>query len=271
MSRVIVDAVEPIIDRELPVLQDGSGFVRLVDYTGGDERVLQAARVCFRGGDNESEGRVKDQALIRQLLESDPPHWSPFEQVLTRWHCRMPIFVARQWVRHRTARLNELSGRYSILSDRYPDKADFYLPDEEHTRSKAAPGVVRSVLENSCRDAFKKYERLVALGTAKELARAVLPLSTYTEWYWNIDLHNLFNFFRLRLDSHAQLEMRRYAYTMSWVVQKLVPISWGAFYEYHLSRSNVIKEEMYDEVWAQLNKEEGTLHEELYNCGGARD
>lgn len=253
MARVIVEEIEPIIDRELPVLQDGSGFVRLVDYTGGDERVLQAARVCYRGNDNESEGYEKDRALIFRLLKSDPSHWSPFEQVLTTWHCRMPIFAARQWVRHRTARLNELSGRYSILADRYPDKANFYLPEDRHTRSKAHPEEVRMILDSSCTASFKQYEKLVALGTAKELARAVLPMNTYTEWYWNIDLHNLFHFFRLRLDSHAQLEMRRYAYAMSWAIQKLVPISWAAFDEFHLSKSNVIVEEMYDDVWTQLD------------------
>jgi len=192
--------------------------------------------------------------LIRRLLKSDPSHWSPFEQVLTTWHCRMPIFVARQWVRHRTARLNELSGRYSILSDRYPDKADFYLPEERHTRTKPDNvELVRTVLQVSCERAFERYQRLIELGTAKELARAVLPMSTYTEWYWNIDLHNLFHFFRLRLDSHAQLEMRRYAYAMSWVIQKLVPISWEAFDEFHLSKSHVLKEEMYSDVWAQLD------------------
>ena len=258
MSRTVVREVDSIIDKEFPVLQDGSGFVRLIDYTGGDERVVQAARVSYRGGDAESEGPLKDRELIQRLLRNDPPHWSPFEQVLTTWHCRMPIFVARQWIRHRTARVNELSGRYSILSDRYPDKADFYIPSEGHTRSKVDPIVVRTILGSSCRTAFKDYEKLVALGTAKELARAVLPLATYTEWYWNIDLHNLFNFFQLRLDSHAQLEMRRYAYVMSWIVQRLVPMSWGAFAASRLHDSTILVEEMYGDVWAQLNEEEGT-------------
>lgn len=237
MAHEIVPKAEEILDKEYPVLN--LGFVRLVDYLGGDERIVQSARVSYGKG---TKNYRTDRGLIRYLMRHK--HTSPFEQVLLSFHAKMPIFVARQWVRHRTARLNEISGRYSIL------KNEFYIPDKEHInpqskdnkqgRSKGTypaqelEEILRDIKEDQ-KNAYEDYKKLIGKDVAKELARINLPVSTYTEWYWNIDLHNLFHFLKLRMDSHAQYEIRAYADKMGEITKKVAPIAWEAFEDYQLN------------------------------------
>jgi thymidylate synthase (FAD) len=225
MAHCISAEAEAVLDKEIPVLD--KGFVRLVDYMGGDERVVQAARVSYGEG---TKSYREDAALIDYLLRHR--HTSPFEQVILTFHVKLPIFVARQWIRHRTARLNEISGRYSVMKD------DFYLPapedlalqssDNKQGRSEEAlePGIaekVRAALEKGQKEAFAAYSSLIDEGIARELARINLPLSLYTEWYWQIDLHNLFHFLSLRMNRHAQKEIRLYAEKLFEIAGKVAP------------------------------------------------
>jgi thymidylate synthase (FAD) len=189
--------------------------------------VVQAARVSYGAG---TRSYREDAGLIDYLLRHH--HTSPFEQVVLTFHVKLPIFVARQWIRHRTARVNEVSGRYSVMKD------DFYLPaagdialqsdDNKQGRREEAleageAETVRDVLEQGQREAYGKYRALVGQGIARELARINLPLSLYTEWYWQIDLHNLFRFLQLRLDSHAQKEIRLYARLVLDIARNVAP------------------------------------------------
>ncbi|OQX29897.1 MAG: thymidylate synthase (FAD) [Spirochaeta sp. LUC14_002_19_P3] len=231
MAHCTVEEADAILDKEFQVLD--KGFVRLVDYMGSDERIVQAARVSYGEG---TKSFREDAALIDYLLRNE--HTSPFEQVVLTFHARMPIFVARQWVRHRTARLNEISGRYSVLND------DFYLPELEDICAQSADNkqgreesplppdqgkAVRTIIKEACEESCKAYEQLLGLDTARELARMVLPLNLYTEWYWQIDLHNLFHFLHLRLDAHAQREIRVYAEIMYDMAKKVCPRACQSF------------------------------------------
>ncbi|MDA3948340.1 MAG: FAD-dependent thymidylate synthase [Spirochaeta sp.] len=234
MAHETVAAAEEILDKEFPVLDHG--FVRLVDYLGGDQRIVQSARVSYGAG---TKTYREDKGLINYLLRNE--HTSPFEQVVLTFHTKMPVFVARQWVRHRTARLNEISGRYSVMKD------EFYLPagnaiapqaqDNKQGREadgfdQAAQQAVREALAQQQRAAYDGYERLLDHDVARELARINLPLSTYTEWYWQIDLHNLFHFLRLRMDAHAQYEIRVYAEQIFDITRRVCPIATEAFDEH---------------------------------------
>ena len=201
---------EEILDREYPVLDHG--FVRLVDYMGSDSRIVQSARVSYGSG---TKTYRQDKGLINYLLRND--HTSPFEQVVFTFHLKMPIFVARQWVRHRTARMNEISGRYSVMKDEcyIPDKAHIALQSEDNKQGRKAEPVddataerVITMLEEDHKRIFETYHALLDMGIAREIARIDLPLSLYTEFYWQMDLHNLFHFLKLRLDGHAQYEIR---------------------------------------------------------------
>jgi thymidylate synthase (FAD) len=230
MAHCVVEEAEAILDREFPVLD--KGFVRLVDYLGGDERVVQSARVSYGAG---TKTYREDAGLIDYLLRNE--HTSPFEQVVFTFHVKLPIFVARQWVRHRTARLNEISGRYSVMKD------DFYVPengdiavqstDNKQGRGESLPAVVaeevRACLEEGQMRSYGDYTALIGQGVARELARINLPLSLYTEWYWQIDLHNLFRFLELRLNAHAQLEIRLYAETLLEIARKAAPLCCDSF------------------------------------------
>jgi len=237
MSHCVVADAEGILDREFPVLD--KGFVRLVDYLGGDERVVQSARVSYGEG---TKSYREDAALIDYLLRNS--HTSPFEQVVLTFHVKLPIFVARQWVRHRTARLNEISGRYSILKDDFyvPKAEDVALQSIDNKQGRSAEGLdsalaekIRSALTNGQKSAYAAYSSLVDEGIARELARINLPLSLYTEWYWQIDLHNLFNFLKLRLDAHAQKEIRLYAEVLFEIAKKVTPRCCESF-ERHILR-----------------------------------
>ena len=237
MGHSVVPEAEAVLDREYPVLD--KGFVRLVDYMGGDDRVVQSARVSYGKGTRTYR---EDAGLIDYLMRNS--HTSPFEQVILTFHVKLPIFVARQWVRHRTARLNEISGRYSVMKD------DFYLPaaedlavqseDNKQGRSSEAmdPALAEKIrigFSEGQKASYAAYNSLVNDGLARELARINLPLSLYTEWYWQIDLHNLLHFLELRLDCHAQKEIRLYAQALYEIAKKVAPLSCESFERHILS------------------------------------
>ncbi len=235
MAHIRVPEAESVLDKEFRVLDHG--FVRLVDYLGGDARIVQAARVSYGEG---TKTLREDGALIDYLLRNK--HTSPFEQVILTFHVKMPIFVARQWIRHRTARLNEISGRYSVMRD------EFYLPNPSEVRYQSrrnkqgrgeeVPEALRErvirLLQEEARRAYANYEDLLEEGVARELARINLPLSLYTELYWQIDLNNLFHFLRLRLDWHAQYEIRVYGDVMARLARAVAPRAFEAFEEHML-------------------------------------
>jgi thymidylate synthase (FAD) len=235
MAHCIVPEADAVLDREFPVLD--KGFVRLVDYLGGDERVVQSARVSYGAG---TKGFREDAGLIDYLLRNR--HTSPFEQVILTFHVKLPIFVARQWIRHRTARLNEISGRYSVMKDDFylPDPADIAPQSTDNKQGRSAEALetalaeqVRAGFAAGQERAYADYTGLIERGLARELARINLPLSLYTEWYWQIDLHNLFHFLELRLDGHAQREIRLYAEVLLELTKKVAPRCCESF-ERHL-------------------------------------
>jgi thymidylate synthase (FAD) len=241
--RATVPAMEAMLGRTFPVLDHG--FVRVVDYMGDDAAIVQAARVSYGRGTKTIND---DRGLIRYLMKHS--HTTPFEMCEIKLHVKLPIFVARQWIRHRTASVNEISGRYSIL-DR-----EFYLPqhdvigtqDDKNRQGRGAAlsaSKARKYLRILSRDALKAYdhyERFLGIkgdktsekAVARELARIVLPLNYYTQWYWKTDLHNLLHFLVLRLDSRAQYEIREYAKAIAGIVKCWVPSCWEAFVDYRL-------------------------------------
>ncbi|MBT3591091.1 MAG: FAD-dependent thymidylate synthase [Candidatus Marinimicrobia bacterium] len=211
------------------------GFVRLVDSMGGDDAIVQAARVSYGQGTSKVS---QDRGLIRYLMRHR--HTTPFEMVEFKFHCKMPIFVARQWVRHRTANINEYSLRYSEARD------EFYMPEPEHIQFQSAlnkqgrSGEVPVELKQKVFDYFKKnsersfalYQELNEAGVARELARSLLPVNIYTEWYWKNDLHNLLHFIGLRSDGHAQYEIRVFSDAMAHYVKEKAPFAWEAYQDY---------------------------------------
>lgn len=246
MAHCLVEEAEKLLDREFPVLD--KGFVRLVDYLGSDSRIVQAARVSYGGG---TKTYRQDRGLINYLMRNG--HTSPFEQVNFTFHVKMPIFVARQWIRHRTGRVNEISGRYSILKDESytpaPEKINYQSQDNRQGRSEEAadPATVSKVLgmlEENRRVVQANYHAMLDLGLARELARIDLPLSTYTEWYWQMDLHNLFHFLALRLDAHAQYEIRAYAQVILSIVRTVCPMATEAFENHVLGGCRFSRSEM---------------------------
>ena len=231
MAHCIVPEAEEILDKEFKVLD--KGFVRLVDYMGGDARIVQAARVSYGAGTKTVR---EDAGLIDYLLRNQ--HTSPFEQVVLTFHIKLPIFIARQWVRHRTARLNEISGRYSVMQN------EFYLPadsdgaiqsyDSKQGRTTVAVSqdfvkTTQDLLLKGQEDAYSTYTQLVESGLAREIARINLPLALYTEIYWQCDLHNLMHFLKLRLDSHAQKEIRDYGKVILEIARKVAPLTIASF------------------------------------------
>ncbi len=240
--RATVAALEAMLFEPIPVLDHG--FVRVIDYMGDDAAVVQAARVSYgRGTRRVSE----DAALIRYLMRHR--HSTPFEMAEIKYHVKLPIFVARQWIRHRTANVNEISGRYSIL-DR-----EFYIPAPAHLAAQsesnrqgrgamlegAEAAEVLAMLREDAERTHDHYAHMLAEGAddgrqglARELARMNLTLNTYTQWYWKSDLHNLLGFLALRADAHAQFEIRAYAEAMLRTVQAWVPLTFAAFRDYRL-------------------------------------
>ena len=234
MAHCISPGAEKILDKKFKVLD--KGFVRLVDYLGNDSRIVQAARVSYGKG---TKTYREDKGLINYLLRND--HTSPFEQVVMTFHVKLPIFVARQWIRHRTARVNEISGRYSVMKSEFylPSTADIAFQSENNKQGRATTTVppsvqkqVLAILEKYQKELYDKYEELLEYNIARELARINLPLSLYTEWYWQIDLHNLFHFLALRLDPHAQMEIRAYAEVINTISRNVCPVAFDAFDEH---------------------------------------
>jgi thymidylate synthase (FAD) len=237
--RAVSEGMEAHLYRAHELLDHG--FIRVIDYMGDDAAIVQAARVSYGAGTKHVQN---DEGLIRYLMR----HWhsTPFEMCEIKLHVKLPVFVARQWIRHRTANVNEYSGRYSIL-DR-----EFYIPQPEQL---AAQSVVNNqgrgevltgaeadrVLEILKRDAAQCYDNYESMlsqdgqqGLARELARMNLPMNIYTQWYWKVDLHNLFHFLRLRADSHAQYEIRVYAEAIAACVKDWVPLAYAAFEDYRM-------------------------------------
>ena len=267
-KRVISPGAEKWLDKVIPVLDHG--FVRLVDYAGNDQSIEDAARVSY--GEGTRPVNVT-RGLIRYLRRHY--HTTPFEMVEFKFHVRLPFFVARQWIRHRTANVNEYSARYSIIRD------EFYVPDPDAVASQSVSNrqgrgevvtpeqaeKVRQILTKGAASSYKNYifmlnddgkgkavdpERPMI---ARELARVNLPLNFYTEWYWKIDLHNLFHFLRLRLDTHAQYEIRVYAEAIAKIVRDSVPLAWEAFEDYELYSLRLSSPEIF--VLANLAKAKG--------------
>ncbi len=260
MAHCFVEEAEKILDKEFPVLN--KGFIRLVDYMGSDERIVQAARVSYGKG---TKSVREDKGLITYLLRND--HTSPFEQVVFTFHCKMPLFVARQWIRHRTARLNEISGRYSVMADDFyiPELSDISFQSSDNKQGRSEEEVpeelkekVIELLKADQNRVYDNYKTLLEDNVARELARINLPLSLYTEWYWQIDLHNLFHFLRLRLDSHAQKEIRVYAEAMYEAASKVCPMAFEAFEQYIKGSVRFSKDEL-SALKQMLNGEEHEL------------
>ncbi len=241
--------LEEMLYTPVPVLD--RGFVRCVDYMGNDDAIVQAARVSYGRGTRKAQD---DANLVRYLMRHQ--HTTPFEMCEIKFHVKLPVFVARQWIRHRTASVNEYSARYSIL-DR-----EFYLPDPAHLAAQATSNnqgrgelvegeeAIRAteLLEEGAKRAYGEYEEMLNLrdgetidssrrGLAREIARSHLPISVYTQWYWKIDLHNLLHFLDLRGDPHAQYEIRAYAEAIEGFVQRWVPTAWQAFLDYRRNAS----------------------------------
>ena len=237
--RATAPGMEARLHTAHPVLDHG--FVRVVDYMGDDSAICQAARVSYGRG---TKAVSNDAGLIRYLMR----HWhsTPFEMCEIKLHVKLPVFVARQWIRHRTANVNEYSARYSIL-DR-----EFYIPAEadlaaqsvvnNQGRGAALSGEEAARVLDWLRDdsdrAYDHYEAMISQdgqqGLARELARMNLPMNVYTQWYWKVDLHNLFHFLRLRADPHAQMEIRVYAESLCEIVKDWVPAAYAAFEDYRL-------------------------------------
>lgn len=260
MARAIVPEAEDLLDKSTPVLDHG--FVRLIDYMGSDSRIVQTARVSYGKGTKSAR---KDAGLIDYLMRHR--HTSPFEHVVFEFHCKMPIFVARQWIRHRTARLNEISGRYSVM------ESEFYLPEESQIKRQSrdnkqgraggeVPPALRSrvleILKEDQSSAYRNYEELLDDDIARELARINLPLSLYTQWYWQMDLHNLFHFLSLRMDSHAQWEIQEYARVIAKYVRAVCPMAYASFERHQLKGKHFSAREM-EALRAVLQRKQNPL------------
>jgi thymidylate synthase (FAD) len=273
--RVCSPGLEELLYEAIPVLDHG--FVRVVDYMGDDSAIVQSARVSYGQG---TKAVSNDAGLIRYLMRHR--HSTPFEMCEIKYHIKLPVFVARQWIRHRTANVNEYSARYSVL-----DK-EFYIPAPEHLAAQSAinnqgRGAVlegseaEAVLHMLKDDAMRSYDHYESLlnkrqngdiidedksGLARELARMNLPVNIYTQWYWKVDLHNLLHFLSLRADPHAQYEIRVYADAMIETVKAWVPIAHEAFEDYRLGAFTFSKQ-MISAMQRMLAGEQVTEE----NCG----
>ena len=246
--RVTVPALEDLLYTEIPVLDHG--FIRVIDYMGDDGAVVQAARVSYGKGTKKVSN---DRGLIRYLLRHR--HTTPLEMCEIKLHVKLPMFVARQWIRHRTANVNEYSARYSVLDHEFyvPEPGNLAVQSAANRQGRAenlspeAADQARGEITELSDAAYALYRRLLnetqagevidadRQGLARELARMVLPVNYYTQWYWKIDLHNLLHFLSLRADPHAQYEIRAYADALCDVVAQWVPLVWEAFEDYRLN------------------------------------
>lgn len=246
--RSSVPALEEVLFQPIPVLDHG--FVRVVDYMGDDNAVVQAARVSYGKGTKKVN---EDAGLIRYLMRHR--HTTPFEMCEIKFHIKLPIFIARQWIRHRTANVNEYSARYSVLGKEFYIPAPEQLAPQSKANHQGRSGLslspeesnrVLMLLKNDAEQCYDHYTEMLnqdaegnvidenRSGLARELARMNLTLNYYTEWYWKIDLHNILHFLSLRADNHAQYEIRAYAEVMLDIIKRWVPISYDAFMEYRV-------------------------------------
>ncbi|MCX6134692.1 MAG: FAD-dependent thymidylate synthase [Ignavibacteriales bacterium] len=246
LERPLVESLDEVLGVPFKVLDDG--FVRVVDYMGSDESVVQAARVSYGKGTKKVN---EDRGLIRYLLRHS--HTTPFEMCEIKLHLRVPMDCWRQWIRHRTANINEYSTRYSIAVDATQKTPPYEWRQQSKDNKQGSEGFVDSLLgaqltqqEQELQDfARKVYNERVEKGIAREQARKDLPLSTYTEAYWKIDLHNLLHFLLLRMDSHAQFEIRSYANVIgNEIVRRWCPIVWEAFTDYKVRGSSLTRLEI---------------------------
>lgn len=233
------------------------GFVRLVDHMGDDARIVQAARVSYGKGTRSS---LEDAALIDYLMRH--AHTSPFEMVEFTFHVKAPIFVVRQWFRHRTASVNEVSGRYSVMEELFYQPEPGALRRQDRTNRQGSVGplppetaeeageTIRAVQRNS----YEAYQALLHHGLAREQARVVLPLSLYSEFYWKQNLHNLLHFLKLRMDAHAQREIQLYASAIAQLVREVTPVAYAAFEEHTLKAVRFSASEM-EAIKTHLDKE----------------
>ncbi|MFA7419838.1 MAG: FAD-dependent thymidylate synthase [Melioribacteraceae bacterium] len=237
LEQIKVEALDEILGKKFPVLDDG--FVRVVDYMGSDEAIVQAARVSYGKGTKKVS---EDRGLIRYLLRNR--HTTPFEMCEIKLHVRVPMDAWRQWIRHRTANVNEYSTRYSLAIDSSQKTTDGEWRMQSKDNKQGSEGFFPTEIGGKLTEreqefqnfAREIYQERLNLGVAREQARKDLPLSTYTEAYWKIDLHNLLNFLALRMDSHAQFEIRSYASTIgNEIVSRWCPVAWEAFKDYRMN------------------------------------
>jgi thymidylate synthase (FAD) len=242
----MTEEVQALVGKEFRCLD--KGFVRLIDVMGDDSAIVQAARVSYGSGTKKVH---EDRGLIRYLMRH--LHTTPFEMVEFKFHVKLPIFVARQWIRHRTANVNEYSGRYSEMKD------EFYVPDADQVRGQSAMNKqgrsdeafdaeraesIRTSMQQTQDMLYGQYQEMLSTDLAREIARINLPVSNYTEWYWKIDLHNLFHFLRLRIDAHAQYEIRVYGEAMAEIAKAAVPLAYEAFEDYILHSQRFSRSEL---------------------------
>ncbi len=257
-KRVVAPALEEMLYKPIPVLDHG--FIRVVDYMGDDSSIVQAARVSYGRGTKKS---LQDKGLINYLMRHR--HTTPFEMCDIKFHIKLPIFIARQWIRHRTASVNEYSARYSILSN------EFYVPERVNLSAQSkinkqgrsddelpddVADKVLALIKDDSEKCYRHYVEMMneddqgniidenTVGITRELARMNLTLNHYTEWYWKINLHNLLHFLALRADSHAQYEIRVYAQAMLDVVKAWVPYAFEAFVEHSMNGTNISRKGM---------------------------
>jgi len=270
-KRATVSSLEELLFEPIKVLDHG--FIRVIDYMGDDNAIVQAARVSYGKGTKQLN---QDKGLINYLMRHK--HTTPFEMCDIKFHIKLPIFVARQWIRHRTASVNEYSARYSILGN------EFYLPEKRNLATQSQinkqgrsdeevpPEIADKVLDILERDAkicYQHYTEMMnqdehgniidedSIGITRELARMNLTLNYYTEWYWKVNLHNLLNFLLLRSDPHAQYEIRVYAEKMLDIVKAWTPFTFDAFNEYRLEGNNISKKGLHV-IKKLINNEEVT-------------
>ncbi|EEH11978.1 FAD-dependent thymidylate synthase [Wolbachia endosymbiont of Muscidifurax uniraptor] len=260
-KRTIVKEIDAILYEEHKVLDHG--FIRVVDYMGSDSAIVQAARVSYGKGTKQIS---QDEALIKYLMRHH--HTTPFEMCEIKFHVKLPIFVARQWIRHRTANVNEYSARYSILDN------EFYTPKPEQVAKQSDnnkqgsgeafdPDTSKEIIDSLTNDSnlvYSHYEKFIEQGLAREIARTNLMLNYYTQFYWKIDLHNLLHFLKLRADEHAQYEIRVYAEVMLDIIKKWVPLAYNAFVEYCLESACISRTGL--EIIRKLIKGENVTREE---------
>ena len=235
MIRPVVPEAERLIGARVPVLTHG--FVALVDYMGNDAAIVQAARVSYGKG---TKTLRDDRGLIRYLMRHR--HTTPFEMVEYKFLVRLPIFVARQFIRHRMASVNEFSGRYSVMTDEFeippPEEVRHQSTHTRQGRGEPLPSNVvdrfRTDLDRISKEAYAAYTQALEEGVARETARLLLPVAYYTQWYWKIDLWNLFHFLSLRLDPHAQEEIRLYAAEIAKIARVVCPVAFEAFEDFEL-------------------------------------